>query len=263
MTAIDAPVDPLLPQQRRRQILALLQEGRAARVNDLARRLGVTSETVRRDLRRLDREGLLVRTHGGAVTRDDERRDLPLDVRERAQTGEKAAIAAVAATLVEEGDVVCLDASTTCLELARRLPDRPATVITPSLAVASALADRSRIEVVLTGGTLDPASMSLVGPMSLETLRRFNIGKLFFSCRGVDLGRGLSEASDRHAALKRQMLDLAERSYLLADASKLGLRSVVFFAQAADVDALITDAAADPATLDELRTAGVEVCVAP
>lgn len=251
----------LLPQQRRREILALLQGGGSARVTDLAKRLGVTTETVRRDLKRLDREGRLVRTHGGAVPVEDSRHELPLDVRRNAQTAEKAAIAATAARFIEPGDAVCLDASTTCYELAKRLPEEELTVLTPSLAIATLLADRPGVEVVVLGGTLDPASLSLVGPAGLETLRRYNVSKLFFSCRGVDLSRGLSEASERHATLKRTMLDVAERSYLLADGTKFGLRSLVFFANVADVDVLVTDAAADAGVLDEVRAAEVEVAM--
>lgn len=249
----------MLAQQRRREIMSLLQGTGAARVAELAQRLSVTEETIRRDLKRLDREGKLIRTHGGAVASDGDRLELPFDERHNTNRSEKQAIAARALAHIEEGDVIGIDASTTACELARQLPDLPLTVVTSSIVIASMLIDRPRIDVMLTGGLLDRSSLSLMGTLAGDAVERFNIRRLFISCRGIDLQRGLTEASEPHAQIKQRMIRLAEQVYLLADHSKFGLRSVVYFAQVADIDVLITDPAADPTALAEFRTAGAQI----
>ena len=252
----------MLAQQRRREIMSLLQAAGAARVVDLAQQLRVTEETIRRDLRRLDEEGKLVRTHGGAMVADVDRLELPFDQRHASHRAQKQAIAAQALRHIDEGDVIGLDASTTACELARQLPDRPLTLVTSSMVIASMLVDRPRIDVVLVGGTVDRSSLSLTGTLAGDALERFSIRKLFISCRGIDLRRGLAEASDPHAQLKRRMIHLADRVFLLADSSKFDLHSVVYFARIQDVDVLITDRGADDAAIADCRAAGVEVEVA-
>lgn len=234
----------------------MVQQAGSIRVTELARQLRVTEETIRRDLDRLDRLGKVVRIHGGAIPVQNDHRELPFDVRRAANLKEKQAIAAAAAEFVAEGDVIALDASSTAVELARVLPDVPLTVVTNSLAIVSLLLDRKRILIVSTGGVMDTPSLSYVSTLAERALERFNIGKLFFSSKGVDLHRGLSVAEDDHARLKRRMMELAEKKYLLVDHTKLGVRSVVFFADVRDVDCIVTDAGASTEMLDRLRKSG-------
>ncbi len=251
----------MLAQQRQREILARLEGTGGARVVDLAAALEVSEETIRRDLERLGREGRLVRTHGGAVPAPEERRDPPFDVRQTARHAEKHAIARAAMSYIAEGDVIALDASSTAHELACLLPDMPLTVVTNSLPTSMALVDRPEIRVICTGGVLEPRSRSFIGSLAEEALQRFNVAKLFLSAKGVDPARGLSEASDDQARYKRRVLDLAEKKYLLVDCSKLGVRSVVFFAAPTDVDLLITNRSGDSRVLNELHELGVKTQV--
>ena len=252
----------MLAPQRHREILSSLETNGSVRVTNLARRLGVTEETIRRDLEKLGNEGLLVRIHGGAISVHDERQDIPFEVRKTTNLAQKQAIAARAVELIHEGDVIALDASTTALELARLIPDMPITVVTNALGVASALLDRKLVKVVSTGGQLDSDSACFVGSMAEAGLARFSVSRVFFSCKGVDLDRGLSEANDEHASIKKNMLDLADRVYLLADHSKFGLRSMVFFAQASEIDTLITDTETEASVIAACEKVGVEVEVA-
>ncbi len=257
----------MIATQRRREIVAMVRSGGSARVSDLARSLEVTEETIRRDLRELDEAGQLVRTHGGAVAAeptDDHagRADLPYDHRSIVDRAEKRAIAAAALALIQPGQVVALDASSTACELAYRLPDEPLTVVTNSLVICSALADRKHVDVVCTGGKLDPQAMAFHGPDAERAVARHNIHRLFFSCRGIDPQRGLSEANDAHAAIKRSLLDATQHAVLLADHSKLGLRSAVFFAPG-NVPGLLltnqTDRAEARRVAEALHRAGVDV----
>ncbi|MEK6703669.1 MAG: DeoR/GlpR family DNA-binding transcription regulator [Planctomycetota bacterium] len=249
----------MLASERHREILNRLQASGGVRVASLASELTVTQETIRRDLERLDAEGKLIRTHGGAMVVETDRRELPLDVRETINLDKKRAVARRAVLEISAGDVIGLDASSTARELARLIPDIPVTVVTNALPVASALLDKPAVRVIMTGGILDRPSMSLVGPLAEQALDRFHVQKLFFSCRGLDLARGLSVTADEHAGIKRRMIDLSEKAYLLIDSSKLGVRSVEFFAPIDEMDMVIVDDAVSQALVDEMRARSVQV----
>ncbi len=252
----------LLARERHRQIISRLQLAGSVRVSALAAELNVTEETIRRDLEKLDREGKLVRIHGGAVTVETDRRDLPFDVREAVNLDKKRAIAARAVRYINEGDVIALDASSTARELAREIPDVALTVVTNSVAVAGVLAHRARVRVVATGGILDAPSLSYVGSMAEEAVARYHIRKLFLSSQGVDLERGLSVTADEHARIKRRMIDLAETSYLLADSSKFGCKAVEFFARLDEFSRIVTDTGIDAVMLETMRERGLSVDIA-
>lgn len=251
----------MLSVQRHREILSRVEASGSATVRELARELEVAEETIRRDLEKLSSEGRLIRIRGGALRVEDDRREIPFDVREIVNLEEKQAIAALAVSHLVEGDVIALDASSTARELARLIPDIPLTVVTNSIAVTTALMDRARVRVVSTGGILDASSLSYVGSPAEEALERFNIGKVFLSCKGFDLERGLSVATDEHARIKRRMMELADKTYLLVDNSKFGVKAVEFFADTTEVDIVITDSGTDQAAIRKLKKTGLAVDV--
>ena len=179
----------MIAPQRHRTILNRLLAAGAVRVSDLARDLEVTEETIRRDLSALSDRGVLERTHGGAVAvaSETDHLDLPHDQRAATHPLQKEAIARVAAAGITPGTVIALDSSSTACRLARLIPDQPLTVVTNSMVVCSVLAERSQIEVICAGGTLDPEAMAFFGLMTQRDLARLNIERLYFSCRGLDL----------------------------------------------------------------------------
>jgi len=236
----------MIAQERHRQIVSQIGNKGSARVSDLARIFDVTEETIRRDLKVLSEQGQLIRTHGGALASDPTTAhgnhiDLPFAQRDSAQMIQKQEIAAEACKLIQPGEVIALDASSTVCELARQLPDIPLTVVTNSLAVCSILSHHTKVNTICTGGALDADAMAFVGPQAEKALDSFNIAKFFYSCRGIDLDRGVSESNDRHAALKLRTIELATQSILLTDSSKFGIASSVFYMPADAVDLLITD----------------------
>jgi len=249
--------------QRRLEILAELQEQGAVRVTPLAERFGVAEETIRRDLDKLNEKGRLARTHGGAISIRNDRIDLPSAARRTSQAIEKQRIAQHALSHIQPHDVVALDASTTVLELTCLLPDMPLTVITYGIDTARLLIDRPQIQVISTGGELDARSVCLLGPVAEATLRQFSINKVFFSCKGIDLERGYSEASTSHASIKRLLMQLADRAYLLADYTKFGVRSMSYSGDLQAIDVVITDDATDASYLSALGKAGVETEIVP
>lgn len=252
----------MLVEERLREILRRVRDSGGVRVSVLASELHVTPETIRRDLERLDNDGKLIRTHGGAVPVASDRRELPFDVRESANSTQKRSIALAALRHIVEGDVIALDASSTARELARVMPDMALTVVTHSLAVATELVDRAHIRVISTGGVLDAPSLSFVGALAEHTLSRFHVTKLFFSCQGLDIERGLSLTADEQAGMKRRMIDLAEATYLLADSTKFGVKAVEFFASCSELDVIITDKPVAATMLTALTTLDVRVEVA-
>lgn len=258
----------MIALQRHRKILNRVMDEGSARVSVLARDLDVTEETIRRDLRSLSQQGMLARTHGGAVAleRQDVHLDLPYDERHATNPSQKKSIARAAVAHIQPGQVIALDSSSTACQLARLIPDIPLTVATNSLMVCSTLAAHRQIEVICTGGTLDAEAMSFFGLHTQKALESLNVERLYFSCRGFDLKRGLSEANDRHAAVKLSMIGSAHRCTLLADTSKIGLASTIFYTPLDVVDQIIVDRPQDKPGADavaRLRKFGMQVEEAP
>lgn len=256
----------VLAVQRQNEIYRDLQEQGAVSVAALAERFAVTDETIRRDLAKLAGAGRVQRTHGGAILADSDRGEPPFAIRQTANTAAKRAIARAAAALVEPGDVIAIDASSTGLELAKSLPEvaaeQPITVVSNGLDVVRWLADRFDVNVISTGGEFDAAGQCFVGSIAETALRQFAFRRAFVSCRALDATRGAGESCPSHAAVKRAMLAAADESYLLADSSKAAERAMCYFAEPSEFKQVFSD----DALADELRrslvAAGAElVCV--
>lgn len=252
----------MLALERHKQIMALVDNAGSVRTIELAEALKVTDETIRRDLERLELDGKLIRTHGGAVRVEKDLRELPLDEREAVQISEKLAIAKLAAQKIQAGDTLFLDASSTVLQLTKNLPAVPLTIITNALKVYTELIERPEYKVISLGGELDRQTLSFVGPLVEYALEDYRIDKYFFSCRGVDLTRGLSEASQVHARFKKRVIELSEDAYLLTDCKKFEIKSSYFFAKVSDIDCVITDSAMGEDLKAKIESSGPQVEVA-
>jgi DeoR/GlpR family transcriptional regulator of sugar metabolism len=249
----------MLAIERQRRILALLNNNGSLRTIDTAAELGVTDETVRKDFELLEKRGDLIRTHGGAGKPERIREELPFTERQAIRREEKRAIARLAASRIRANETLFLDASSTVLTLTEFLPDLPLTILTNALNVFTALSDRPNLELICTGGLFDAKSRSFVGLTAEKALQSYNIHRMFFSGNGIDPIRGISESQSQQAAFKERVIAYAEDVVFLADHSKLGQKSAFFFATLPDVDCLVTDKAANPGFLRELREAGIEV----
>lgn len=249
----------MLAAQRHHRILEAVHRTGGARVAELAARLRVTPETIRRDLDALVADGRLVRSHGGALPLPDPAREPPHGERARLNAAEKDAIGREAAARVRPGDTVILDASSSALFMARHLPDQDQTVVTNALLVARALAGHARTRVVVAGGTLFKPSLSFLGPAAEVALRGYRATRLFLSARGVDVAGGLTDANEQQAALKRVMIAQAAQRIVMADGSKFGIRAPDPVCGWEEFEELITDAGAPRAPLAALERAGLKV----
>lgn len=232
-------------------------------VADLSERFGVSKVTIRADLDTLASLGLLVRTHGGAIAPGRTDLELSFDVRRRLHSEEKRRIGLAAAAMVEDGDSIALDASTTALALASHIKDRrELTVITNGIFVALALVEAPGVTVLMPGGFLRRDSCSLVGGGSHDLIERFNFQKGFFGVRGLTLEEGLTEVNSAEVAVKREMVAHAKQVIGIMDSSKLGQVGFATFAAIDQVDCVITDQGAPPDMVAALREAGIDVITA-
>ncbi|HEY5031337.1 MAG TPA: DeoR/GlpR family DNA-binding transcription regulator [Actinomycetes bacterium] len=231
-------------------------------VTDLAAELGVSVASVRRDLQLLEDQHLLSRTHGGAVS-SGVLYELPMRYRGGRNQEEKRLVAHAAAALVTDGvRSVALSGGTTTTEVARVLATRSGLkVVTNAINIASELAPRPQISLVVCGGTARPESHELVGPIAELTLARLNVDIAFVGVDGISAAAGLTTHHEVEAATNRAMIHTAARVVVVADGSKIGQRAFAQIAALDQISDLITAGAADPDECRRIQDAGVRVVV--
>ncbi|MEK3883572.1 DeoR/GlpR family DNA-binding transcription regulator [Paenibacillus sp. PL2-23] len=247
----------MLVAERYDKIVALVNERGSIRVTELSELCGVTEETIRRDLDRLEQAGRLRRSHGGAVSVKDGQPETPYFEREVAHADEKRRIAEEAVKLIEPKQRILLDASSTAWYMAACMPDIPLTVLTNSIKVAVELSSKERIEVISTGGIVAARSLSYVGPLAERSLDAYHVDKAFFSCKGVHLERGASESNELQARIKQRMTGMADQVILLADSSKFGVQAFTHVADLSQIQVIITDDGLSREHANGLRDRGI------
>jgi len=248
------------PHERRQAILRILEEEGRVSVADLSRRFALSEVTIRKDLAWLEAQGLLIRTHGGALPADRNPAELAFEVRERLNREEKLRIGQAAAALVQDGDSIALDASTTAMYLARFLRERrELTVVTNGIRVAMEFAGRSGITVLMPGGTLRWEAFSLVGAWGEDILRRIHIQKAFVGAKGLTLEEGLTDVNPEEVRLKSAIVEAAKEVIAIVDHTKWGRVAFATFCPLDRVRLVITDNQAPPDMVEAVRERGVEV----
>jgi DeoR family transcriptional regulator of aga operon len=244
----------------------LLRNGRVT-VDDLSQQLHVNTSTIRRDLEKLERQNMLRRVHGGAVPPDTlsystYAYDLTFQTNMQKQTEEKVRIALVAARLIEPGDSIALSPGTTTTHLARairqmRIPNL--TVITNAVNIAMELAGLPNLNLTLVGGILLSDFFALVGPLAEQGLSQIYVSKAFVGVTGLHPEVGLTGPNQLEALTYRVTLSHAQRTYVLADHTKIGRIALHYIAPITAMHTLITDSQADQTQLSLLRDANIEV----
>lgn len=241
--------------ERQQRIRALLEERGRVEVLEIARLMQVSEHTVRRDLLALQKQGLLQRTHGGAISVNTARAGIT--ARSAVAAGAKAAMAQAAAALFRPGQTLILDAGSTTLALAQALQVRPLTVITNSLDIAQHFATDPEVQLLLTGGTWHGFERALWGPAAQEMLARCRADWAVPGACAVDVLQGVTASDEADAALKRTMIGRAQQTMVLADASKRGGVGPFLVAEWSEVDVLVAEA-----PWPELSDRGVQVVAA-
>jgi DeoR/GlpR family transcriptional regulator of sugar metabolism len=242
---------------RLRALVLRLREDGQVTVPDLARDLGVTRSTIRRDLARLATDGSVVRTYGGAALAGATSAKV-----DDATAMAKRAIAAAAAELIEDGQTVAISSGSTTLELARRLVDRRLTVITNALDVASVLVDRDGIELIILGGVVRPRMHSMLGHLAELALGELRADTLFMGIGAIDPERGLMNDTIPEILTDRALRASSRNCVVLADSTKFCGVAPAFVFGLDQVTTVVTDAGVDPADVSSLAAHNVRVIVA-
>ena len=251
-------------RERQQEIARLVEQNGRARVTDLAAHFSVSAVTIRKDLLILETERRLIRAHGGAIAARAGRPELAFDVRERLQRDEKSRIGAAAALLVEDGDSIVFDASTTALYVARHLKEHEGgwhqlTVVTNSIRIALELAGQTGITVLMLGGRVRWEALSVVGPLGDGVFRRINVQKAFVGAVGLTIESGLSDAMEEEAQIKRSMVAAAREVYAVVDHTKWGRVASATFCRTDRLSGVFTDTDAPSDMLASLQEMGIRV----
>ena len=224
-------------------ILQLLNHQGKVSVQEVAQQCEMSVETIRRDLNRLEKKGLLYRTHGGAVSGKINDLGSFFQIRQHVNAAAKRHIAKNALELLYENAVIGLDASSTSWYFAYLMPDIPCTVVTNSIFNVNALVNKPNIKTIVTGGVYSHKYEAFYGPLSEYLLQRLHINFSIFSCSGIDNEGNIWESNELNASLKRKMMEASEKCYLLVDQSKFEKKSLIQLSGLNKIDTIFTDSA--------------------
>jgi DeoR/GlpR family transcriptional regulator of sugar metabolism len=248
--------------RRRLTLDALQRSGGEIRVAELAAVLNCSEMTIRRDLDALDREGVVRRVHGGAVSLHLRGDEVPYAVRALQFLDAKQRIGVATASLVADGETVVLDAGTTALEVARALRGRSVTVMPLGLRTLVELMDDDGVRMIVPGGEVRPGELSLIGDLAEVAFERLRFDTFVLGCCGIDRDDGVTAHLPDDARIKRAAMRASRRTIAVADSSKLARVTFGRVCDVSDLERLVTDLDADEAHVAALAAAGLEVsCV--
>ena len=258
-----------MSDERRAEILAIIDDNGDATLAELCRRFSDVSEmTVRRDLIQLEQEGRIIRTRGGAVSvrrlgdsrglsQSGEENEYQLRARENSEA--KREIARKAAGLIEKGRSVYFDAGSTVMELARVVSDEALTVITNGTNIAQELVSRHHVNVMMPGGTVNRNTLSVSGPTSVNFINNVHIDLAFMSASGFSLDAGFTVSNIYEAELKHTVISRAKKRIMLLDSSKFNKNLFFTLAEPGDIDILVCEDAPSPELREAALSAGLEL----
>jgi DeoR/GlpR family transcriptional regulator of sugar metabolism len=249
--------------QRKEKILELIREDGAAKVVDLARIFKVTEVTIRQDLEKLEKEGLINREHGGAYLKNIKDQVKTVSLAHQDHMDKKEAIAAKCLEFIESGDTIILDSGSTTTEVAKKIRSlKNLTVITNALNIALMLGAEAGIEVIVTGGEFKPPTLSLTGQRAADFFKGLHVQKLFLATAGISLKAGLTYPSISDLVVKKSMIEAADTTYLVADSSKMGKSSFASLGALSLIDYVITDPGIDEKQKQLFRDNEIELIIA-
>lgn len=249
----------MLAAERRNQILEKLHEEKTVVVSELSELFMVSEETIRRDLEKLDREGLAIKSYGGAVLNESNHVDMPFNIRKKTNMSGKQKMAGILEGLIPDGSHIIVDPSTTAVSIVKALKEKERlTVITNSIEVLVELTDVSGWNIISSGGTLKEDYLALVGPKAIECISSFHADKVILSCKGLDMARGVTDANEMFSQVKQTMLYAAAEKILAADYTKFDKVAFSKICDITDLDMVVTDVRPSDEWLAYFREKGIE-----
>lgn len=258
----------MLAEQRYQKILDLMQADGSVRVAELKKTMGVSPETVRRDLENMEEMGLIRRARGGAFlnkegikTAEPAAAYIPFQLREQEHAESKEEVAGFALRYIEDGQSIALDSGTTSYELARALKGRYSslTVVTNSIAIINELADAKGITLVATGGVYRPEEKAFVSDIAGMIFSRLSINTFFLTTCGISVDKGVTYQRMDEIYVQEKMMEASDKTIVIADSSKLGVNSLVKMCDIDRISMVITDSSAVKEQIEPFRRAGIPV----
>lgn len=250
----------MLAIERRKEILAKLQQNKRVLVNDLSKTYNVTEETIRRDLEKLEKEGLVKKTYGGAILNESLNVDLPYNIRKKTNVSNKQYIAEILSSIIEDGDHIMMDASSTAVYTAKYIKNKKdITLITNSVEILLDLSDITGWKIISTGGILKEGSLSLVGYQAQKMLQSFHVDKTIISCKGIDIQNGFTDSNEADIQIKNLMLKAANQKILAADSSKFDKTSFIQVSDFNDIDIIVTDTKPNQEWLQKFNSLNIKI----
>ncbi len=251
----------IFQEERREQILDILEKNNRLLISELTKKFHATPATIRKDLSLLEKDGLLIRTHGGAIKKKSLFKGLALTEKEKLYLDEKKQIAKEASKLIQEGDQIILDSGSTTELLAKEIKHfNGITVITNGINIAMELM-KSNVEVILLGGNLQKDTSALIGPITEKALSMISVDKLFLGVDGIDFHAGLTTPNMIEAQTSRVMMNIASQRILLVDSSKFGRKSLGVISKINELDEIITTKKLATKEVKEFTKFGIDVVI--
>ncbi len=250
----------MIVEERRQKVLDLVNERGFAALGDLAKTLNTSESTIRRDLDYWEAHGLVERTHGGAVFREDAQGMPALEERASRAIEEKKQIAQTAAARIKDGDSIMIDGGTTTLELAKQLVGRPLQIVTNSLPIANLFAGSAETDLVMLGGYVYPRTGVALGPLTIRMLEDMHVHQAIMGVGGIT-AKGLFNSNSLLVETERAMMRSADEVVILADHTKIGQLALTFLCELADVDTLIVNRAIQAEQRTLIEQADVKLIV--
>lgn len=248
----------MFQQERHQVIIDLINNEHRVKVLDLVERLKASEATIRRDLQELEEQGYLKRTHGGAMLEISSTLEPTFLEKEIAQLEEKKHIARLAASRVNDGDVIIMDSGTTVAEMVPFIATKQITVITNSVPVISALNYYENINLIVIGGQSRSVTRSVVGAFANQMILSLHADKAFIGTNAIDLKYGLTTPNIEEAKTKESLISISDEVYALIDDAKFNVVSLVKFAKLSDIDAVITNMETTESVLNTYKAEGIQ-----
>ena len=249
----------MLAIERKNEILNKLRMEQRVLVSELAVHYGVTEETIRRDLDKLEKEGYATKTYGGAIWGNSTKTDLSYTIRNKTNVEAKTAMARVISSMVNDGDHLMLDDSSTSLYVAKQLKDKKnLTIITYSVEIVVELSGVEGFKILSTGGQLRPGSLAFEGHQVPQMLSKYHVDKAILSCKGLDRAAGVTDSAENHALSKQAMIHAAKEVILALDDTKFDKISFVQVCPLETLQTVVTNTRPDAAWVRTFEDLGVE-----
>lgn len=253
----------MFARERKEALLIYLKQHKKATIQEFVDEFHVTGATIRTDLRELEKAGLVIRTHGGAVLNQDKiEKESNLAMRHEIYTVEKRKIGKKAIDFVEEGDVILIDSGTTAAEFAAGLTTfHHLKVVTNDLPIAIELQKNPEIDVIIIGGNVRNGFECTVGSFGLEFLKEISVDKVFIVPNALSVTQGVTAPYEETAAIKKAMMKTASKRYLLSDSSKIGKKTFCKVSDLKEFNCLITDEGVSEEDISAIKKQGLDVVI--